>query len=49
MCYASEEIESTKSMECNVCSHEKKCFIQDKFGQEQEVCPDCLFVEDRDY
>lgn len=46
---ATESNEPKESMECNVCRHEHKCFTQDKFGQKQEVCPDCFFIEDRDY
>ena len=31
-----------KYAECGICGHVKKCFVQDEFGHEQAVCPDCL-------
>jgi len=39
MSYASNEMEHTT---CDVCGHEKKCFVNGEGEEQEAVCPDCL-------
>lgn len=44
MNYANNELKYAK---CAFCGLEKTCFVDFELDEEQTVCLDCLFVEDR--
>ncbi|MBP2628982.1 MAG: hypothetical protein H6Q68_3693 [Firmicutes bacterium] len=45
MFYANREL---KYMKCDFCGHEKECYVQREYDDEQVICPGCLLMSDYD-